>query len=189
MNKDIVVLKDKDIKDKCSKHSFYILRNGKIIFNKVNENFIKGNKKFNERSIIICLENKGIISKKKEQFYLNGKKYNGIVFISEKLWRKRKYFSVYTEKQLNSLFDLLNFLFQNNSEIDKIFSNHFDYKQKLLNMKGVVLGCNIKKDCLSLNPSFPIKKLNDFILNCSFNELLQKQEEKIVLNLKEKKRA
>lgn len=134
-----------------------------------------GNKNnIEKRSIGIELVNEGPLKKIGEDyFWFDAKyKYKGLVFDNEEEWRGYRYFSVYMEKQLFALFDLLEYLFDRFPKITPRFSNELNYSENYFDYPGVITHVNIRKDKTDLSPAFPIKRLDNYIWKLNKNKLL-----------------
>lgn len=127
----------------------------------------------NEHSIGIELVNEGQLTKLKDGYKWfpvteNGKTnwkntFKGEAVELKEKWRNEKYFAKYTEKQLGSLKELLNELFVRFPQVQRVFSNSFDYRPELMGRAGVVLHCNLREDKCDLSPAFPLEEFNEFI--------------------------
>jgi hypothetical protein len=116
---------------------------------------------FNSESIIISLENNGYLSNNNNQFfnYLNQEvDKNNII---EKNFRGYIHWDKYTNEQVNSLFELLEYL----SKLTGIMIKNPKYNSllydKYLDYCGLLFSSNINESYLSPNPSFPFSLLKE----------------------------
>lgn len=114
--------------------------------------------KINEYSIIVCLENLGWLQKEPlKDYYVNwiGDIYKGIPF--ERKWREYFFWDPYTDEQINSTVELVNFLFKKN----KIKRNIVGHNTKLNGVhryEGLVTKSNYEMTCTEINPSFDFER-------------------------------
>jgi len=122
-----------------------------------------------KRSIAIEVVNEGALIKKgDEYFWFDGKyKYKGEVYPAFSKWRGFEYFASYTEKQADSVSNLIFYLWDLFKEIPFKFSNTLDYDEKWFDFKGIITHANIRKDKTDLSPAFPLYRIYDMcrILN------------------------
>ena len=117
------------------------------------------NDKLNKESIIISLENLGWLEKEPlKKHYLNwiGDIYKGEVF--EKKWRDRHYWEPYSDEQVFSLLEVLNYLTE---KMDIVFNvvEHNTLIKEINKYKGVVTRSNFSNNFTDLNPSFNFERI------------------------------
>jgi N-acetyl-anhydromuramyl-L-alanine amidase AmpD len=136
---------------------FTITKDGKIynhFDSKYFSHFFKDNK-LNEKSIIILLENEGyLIKKNKKLEFINwvGSIYNESDKIFEKKWRGYNYWDSYSEKQMESLSELVLMLCER-FNLPVTIVNH-NTKIEQINNISIFYRSNIKKYFTDLNPSW-----------------------------------
>lgn len=143
------------------------------------------NTRHNAFSIGIEIVNEGGLVKKEDKLYwFDGKyEYKGDYIELEKEFRGYKYFAKYTKLQVLAVHELIEKLIKD-FEIEKKFSNTFNYDQQFRTFNGVILHCNVQPHKTDLSPAWDLKETNDFILS-----LGQKKENygKEIFGVKEKK--
>ena len=121
--------------------------------------------KIDRSSIIISLENVGYLIKNETDgsyYDWRGSQYKGRVF--EKAWRSKRYWAKYTNRQINALIDLVNYLcIEYNIEKNFIGSNVSIHKPETF--KGVLNRSNFYSFRYDLSPAmdfdFLIEQIND----------------------------
>lgn len=118
----------------------------------------------NKKTIGIEIVNEGPLTKKDNKYYwLDGKalyKYD----VVEENWRGYTYWASYTNKQFIAVVELLNKLIID-FRIEKNIITHKTYIPLLLNHKGILSHCNVRKDKTDVSPAFNLKILNKMINN------------------------
>lgn len=160
----------------------YVISKEGIVYQLVDPDFwipessTANKKNIDRKSIFIGLLNEGKLTKRSDgKFYYYDKvykEYKEPIFESEETWKGEKYFATYKEAQLFSLLNLLQYLFDRFTKIDKFFSNEFIYNEKWFSVRGIILKCNILKYSLDLTPAFPIERFNRQILKFSREEIM-----------------
>jgi len=117
------------------------------------------NDKLNKESIIISLENLGWLEKEPlKKHYLNwiGDIYKGEVF--EKKWRDRHYWEPYSDEQVFSLLEVLNYLTEKMNIVFNVVEHNTLIKE-INKYKGVVTRSNFSNNFTDLNPSFDFERI------------------------------
>ena len=120
-----------------------------------------GQTKIDTNSIIILLENEGWLAPKKGDHRLCdwlGNIYNGEVF--EKKWRNKFFWATYTDKQLESLLNLLDKLCTD-LDINKDFVGHNVKVGGVEKFEGVVCRSNYSEFFTDLSPAFNFEKIKE----------------------------
>ena len=89
-----------------------------------------------------------------------GNIYNGEVF--EKKWRNKFFWSVHTDKQIDTLLDLINKLCHD-LKINKDFVGHNVRVSGVEKFKGVVNRSNYSEYFTDLSPAFNFEKIKEII--------------------------
>lgn len=111
-------------------------------------------KSYNKNAIVICLENLGWLRKHPlSGGYVNwiGDSYKGSIF--EKKWRGHHFWHPYTDEQIESLVEIINYLCDE-FDIPKISLGHNVKIDKAENFNGIVCNSNFDSDNTDLNPAF-----------------------------------
>ena len=145
--------------------TYTIDRSGKLYqhFDPKNYTELFDDDAFNKAAITIALENVGwleFMGDKNVYLDWRGHGYNNTVI--EKNWRNKKFWAEYTNEQMETLFDLLNYLCLEYS-IDKNFIGNNVLTDKLVNFKGIFNRSNFSKNHYDLNPAFDFEKLIEII--------------------------
>ena len=117
-----------------------------------------------QSSIGIELANYGPLIKTNNQFFaLDGKqRFNGPVFEYE--WRDYSYWEAYTSEQMQSSFELVNYLCDNFRIPKQILEGDpFRYNVHLRGFRGVLTHCNVRFDKTDPHPGYDMVKLNQYI--------------------------
>ena len=142
-----------------------ILKNGDIYFHydpKYHSEFM-GVKHIDKYSIPIVLENQGWLTKNlQNDTFLTwiGDIYNGGDNIIEKKWRKHIYWDPYTDKQIDSLNEVCDYLCDK-FEIPKTTLNHNTYVSSAENLEGVLYKANFSKYYTDVNPAFNFERFKN----------------------------
>lgn len=142
-----------------------ILRNGDIHHHydpKYYSEFM-GIKHIDKYSIPIVLENLGWLTKDlQNDKYLTwiGDIYNGEDEVIEKRWRNHKYWTSYTDEQLNSLVETCKKLCID-FEIPLKTMTHNTYVSSVENVEGIIYKGNFSKYYTDVNPTFEFDKFKN----------------------------
>jgi len=120
-----------------------------------------GYKEIDNNIVIVLLENEGWLKPKKDNPRLCdwlGNIYNGEVF--EKKWRNKFFWSTYTDKQIESLVVLLNYLCVD-LNIDKKFIGHNVRVDGVEKFKGIVTRSNYSEYFTDLSPAFNFERIKE----------------------------
>ena len=121
--------------------------------------------KFEKRSIGIELVSEGGLIEYKGKYYCFDRiskysRFKGKVFDNEIAWREQyRYFSAYTEEQIESLSLLLNRLFESFYIPRFTLSDYFSFNPDAGLFTGVLGHHQIRKDKTDLQPGFPWEKI------------------------------
>ena len=117
----------------------------------------------NRRSIGIEIVNEGALQRQvdgKTMTWFNGKKqYCGSYTILQNPWRGYSCFADYSERQYNSLSDLINLLCDKFAIPKKVVAS-YAFAENYRNFEGVVSHHNLQKDKTDVSRSFDYGKLN-----------------------------
>lgn len=117
-------------------------------------------------NIYIELENVGWLEEDKGTGYFyswDERQYFGRV--QERLWRSKQYWATYTRKQMISLSDVLDYLFNKHEKINRLFTADNVKMANVNEIEGVVCLANYAKTFLSPNPTFDFEFVNKEIVN------------------------
>jgi N-acetyl-anhydromuramyl-L-alanine amidase AmpD len=149
---------------------FTISRNGEVYqhFNpKYFSKFFGNNNDLNTKSIVILLENYGYLFKNHEKNVFitwNGDIYKQQDLVVEKRWRGYQFWAEYTEKQLESLVELVCFLCDR-FNIPLSVIGHNTKVFQLEDFKGVLYKSNLESYYSDPNPNLDYEKLKTKIEN------------------------
>jgi hypothetical protein len=156
---------------KYKKTSMYTITiNGKIYehFNPKYSSEIIDKKDFDESTITILLENEGWLIKdlNDENRYITyvGNIYNRIDEVFVKKWRHNKYWSPYSQKQLDSTVYLINKLC-NDFEIPKNVIHHNTKISNGYSYEGILYKSNLNTYFTDVNPSWDFAGIKEQIEN------------------------
>lgn len=122
-------------------------------------------KKMNDRSVIILLENDGWLSKDIEKnVFITwvGDIYNTSSEVVEKKWRGHTYWSKYTTEQIQSTQELVKMI-ANEFSIPLTSISHNTKIDKLVEHEGVIYNSNLDKNKTDLNPSWDFESFKNKI--------------------------
>lgn len=122
-------------------------------------------KRLNETSVVVCLENLGWLEKKPlTNYYINwfGSIYKEQVF--EKKWRDYFFWQPYTDIQMEVTAELCNQLAES-LQIKKRSIGHNTKIEGITGWEGVISKSNIDTRYTDLNPSFNFKTLTKYFEN------------------------
>jgi hypothetical protein len=128
-------------------------------FNSENYNSFFENEILNKTSIAISLENVGwlnYIDEKNIYVDWRGMPYTGNVI--QKTWRNKKYWAEYTNEQISTLLELIDYLCIKHS-IDKKFVGSNVFMDGAEKIKGILNRSNFNKNYYDLTPAFDFEKL------------------------------
>jgi len=111
------------------------------------------NNKINSKVIVVSLENYGWVRKNPLSSQYSNWIGDSVSKVQEKKWRNHNFWDNYTEKQIQSLTDLLRYLFDKH-KIESNFVGHNVKIDGVENFKGVTSLSNYEKRSTKLNPSF-----------------------------------
>jgi hypothetical protein len=142
--------------------TFTIDREGIIYqhFDPLNSSKILNYPTIDNQAITIALENVGWLNFHEKYTDWSGNTYNDEVI--EKLWRNKKYWAKYTEKQFLSLIELIDYLC-NEYNIQKEFIGNNVTTHKPHNFNGILNRSNFSKNHYDLTPAFCFDKLTEKI--------------------------
>jgi N-acetyl-anhydromuramyl-L-alanine amidase AmpD len=147
--------------------NYIVTRDGKILQLLENDEYGKynGNKKVDENSIVISLENLGWLEKEPlKNSHINwiGDIYNQKVF--ERKWRDYFFWQPYTDKQIETLSVLVNQLCTD-FNIPTTFIGHNVKVDKIEKFHGIASYSNYYRERTDLNPSFNFEEFIKIIEN------------------------
>jgi len=119
----------------------------------------------NRNGIFISLENLGWLEKQPlEDYYINwvGDIYRGVPF--ERKWRDYFFWDPYTDKQIKSLKNLIEVIF-NDMKIEKNVVEHNTKISGVEKYRGIVTRSNFDSNYTDLSPAFDFEKLTKLIYN------------------------
>lgn len=93
-------------------------------------------------------------------------KYEGVAFESPSEWRGYHYFASYTEEQMRSVMELLDYLIPLFGIKSRCIPS-FDYDKGFLDYKGVIMHCNVREDKTDLSVAFNISRIAQHIAESS----------------------
>jgi N-acetyl-anhydromuramyl-L-alanine amidase AmpD len=143
--------------------AYTIDRSGTLYFHfntKNRTNFFDDNT-INEFGIAISLENVGwldYIDQKREYVDWRGITYSGNVM--EKSWRGKRYWADYTNEQMETLLQLIDYLCITHS-INKNFIGNNVFVEGVQKFKGILNRSNLNKNYHDLTPAFDFDKLTE----------------------------
>tara|TARA_R110000803_G_scaffold5634_3_gene18561 strand:- start:429 stop:1052 length:624 start_codon:yes stop_codon:yes gene_type:complete len=152
------------------KTSIYtIMRDGKIFqhFDPKNYSDFIGDKSIDKKIISILLENQGWLKRDfNNDLYFNwvGNIYKKVDDVYVKRWRGFTYWDTYSEEQMKSSVDLINFLSET-YKIPKKCVSHNTYIDSIEYFEGVTYKSNHIKESTDLNPSWDFKKFKNMVEN------------------------
>ena len=124
---------------------------------------IFNNDSLNKQAIVIALENIGWLKYDKEtDTYRDWKGTQYHDKIIEIPWRTKKYWSEYSNEQLMSLIDLIDYLCIGYS-INKKFIGDNLFDKEISSFKGIINRSNINKNYYDLTPAFNFNELTKII--------------------------
>jgi len=122
----------------------------------------------NKQSIGIEIVNEGQLIKRNDldyywwydsKLYPQGRvKYTGKPFDLGYVWRGFQYFASYTDKQVESVQQLLDYL-TDKFNIKRNFTGNFNYLKSYLDYEGVVMHVNLRPDKTDLSPAWDLNKV------------------------------
>ena len=141
--------------------AYTIDRFGTLFFHFNSENYTSffENEILNKPSIAISLENVGwlnYIDEKNIYVDWRGMPYTGNVI--QKTWRNKKYWAEYTNEQISTLLELIDYLCIKHS-IDKNFVGSNVFMDGAEKIKGILNRSNFNKNYYDLTPAFDFEKL------------------------------
>jgi hypothetical protein len=141
--------------------AYTIDRSGTLFFhhNPENDTNFFENDILNKNAIVISLENVGWLDYVEDKgVYIDwrGLPYNGNVV--ERLWRYKKYWAEYTDEQINTLLELIDYLCIELS-VEKNFVGNNVFLDDAIKFKGVLTRSNFNKNYNDLTPAFNFEKL------------------------------
>ena len=143
----------------------YVISKSGVKTNIVNPEYTTnffGHEEVDNNIVTILLENEGWLAPKKNNPRLCdwlGNIYKGEVF--EKKWRNKYFWAVYTDKQIDTLLDLINKLCHD-LKINKDFVGH-NVRVSVEKFKGVVNRSNYSEYFTDLSPAFNFEKIKEII--------------------------
>jgi N-acetyl-anhydromuramyl-L-alanine amidase AmpD len=147
--------------------NYIVTRDGKILQLLENDEYGKynGNKKVDENSIVISLENLGWLEKKQlSSHYINwiGDIYKGVPY--ERKWRDYFLWDPYTTEQINSLVKLcLDMCQKHNIPIECI--GHNTKITNIEKLNGIVSRSNFDQIFTDVSPAFDFDKFTNMLKN------------------------
>lgn len=135
--------------------NYVILKDGLIIEtllpNKPSE-FLE-DKKLCNKSIVICLENLGWVSKNLLSTTYSNWLGNKVIDVHERKWRNKYFWDKYSDEQLKSLVELCDRLC-NEYNIPKKFIGHNTKLNGVEKFNGIINRSNLSEDYTDLSPAF-----------------------------------
>jgi hypothetical protein len=142
-------------------------------FNPIYSSEIIGNKDFDESTITILLENEGWLIKdlNDENRYIThvGNIYNRIDEVFDKKWRHNKYWSPYSQKQVDSTIILINKLCDE-FEIPKNIVSHNTKISNGYTFEGILYKSNLNTYFTDVNPSWDFLSVKEKIEKIDGND-------------------
>lgn len=135
--------------------NYVILKDGLVVEtlspNK-NTSFLE-NKKIENKSIIVCLENLGWVNKNLLSKTYSNWLGNKITDVYEKKWRNKYFWDKYTDEQTKSLIELCGTLCKQ-YKIPKKFIGHNTKLNGVEKFNGIINRSNLSEDYTDLSPAF-----------------------------------
>jgi hypothetical protein len=161
-NNHIIRLKHKEFGRSKEYPTFSIKRDGKIIrhFNDAHHSDFMKIKEVDIKSISVVLENMGWLRKIEDVYYswMNEECDEDLVGI--KKWMGYTYWEKYTEKQIDSLVGLCNYLCEKHNILKSVIDFHH-YHKDIKKYKGIVLKSNHIENSTDSNPLLPLKEIRE----------------------------
>ena len=135
--------------------NYVILKNGTIVEKLIpneSSNFLN-DKKLNNKSIVICLENLGWVNKNSLSTTYSNWLGDKITNVHEKKWRNKFFWDKYSDEQLKSLVELCEILCEQFS-IPKKFIGHNTKINGVEKFNGIINRSNLSEDYTDLSPAF-----------------------------------
>ena len=138
----------------------YTINKEGVVYRHLSDNKITplfNNTFINGKSIFICLDNKGWLEKKNEKYLNYLSRESKMVFSRE--WRGKKHWDMYTEKQYETLNNLIQEIIKNNEIGDFITKDNIILDTIYLR-EGIFTISNYLTTTTNVNPSFDFEKIN-----------------------------